>query len=250
MRAFYGLLLAVAVFAGGCTGDDSKSETVDSLESPLGYARHFIEVVADARTNSDCAVLGAADRNSLAPLSCPLDSASRRSVKSLDAYQAETYGTGATVGVKQGGRHRGSSIMFMDPSGSWQVKRFVDAGPPLSGTSDRASRQMFDRALAQYERSLRRGTCDASKADFNLQGQLACGVGFPTAPRLIRAAAAGQPIAHRYLGGNKLQGYYAVTTGPPNRGYWTVVLQTFGPGHETGKVYALPGPRHLSESRP
>lgn len=217
------VLLLGCLALASCGGDDdgsaeAKGEKLsEANEPPRVFAERVARLLATSTRKQDCAQLEQV--KSLVKFECPTEEQLRKSMRSFEIVGAEEYGTGAVVDYTSGVSKDGAAItLFVTPDRRWGIGQFGVRTKPSTKTSDKESRDDFDRAVEDYLTAVRKRDCPTFlKVTFtrNVKRKDACKVLFAAAEDLAKRLQANPAVEPRYQGGNGTYGFYAVETKKP-----------------------------------
>lgn len=245
MRAVEGRLFAIGAIAAataafclavtGCGDSDAgdSGAAAATAGSPEQYTRNVANLLATTADKKGCKQLDAVNRAASVRFDCPYPKDGRRSLAKFKVVDSAVYGTGAVVDYTSGQAPQGGSVALVEsPKGTWAISRFGILGGPTVGTKDAPSKAGFDRALAGYLDTVRKGDCkayDSYTANGIEDEGFVCAVEFLKTKALAKALKADPGLRPRYVGGNKQFGFYSLSTKKPAPLSLTIVAVKSGP---------------------
>jgi hypothetical protein len=249
-----GPLTVACLLAVSCGGGDATSSSDGGDVSDEAAARQFVnrtaEILRQARGPAYCKRLEPINERSSSPLACPAPAALRESLGTFEMTGVKVYGTGAVVDYKSGGAPDGASILLSkNNDGEWGITKFGLLYGKTVGSSDKANRPAFDRAVADHMRAIRDRDCKLYHQQRVIQPsnpKKACtpDSGFAKTKTIARGLSESNDPQPRYLGGNRAFGFYGLSLPKPKPRYVTIsVIQgTSGATPSAGIYQIAPGP--------
>ncbi len=227
-------VICLALVSGcGGDGDANGSEEVSARRAVVerqaaAFATRLANLIATSERKQDCDLLQEISSRSRTTFPCPAERDFRRSMARFEVTGTAAYGTGAVIEYKSGTvKDNASILLYVDPRGEWAVSRFGLLNEPAVGTSDDANEEGFKKAIDGYLNALNKRDC-AAYNDFAYTGSTdekkVCKTQFPATRTLSTLMSQDGRIDLRYLGGDRIYGFYALELDKPAPRRFTVSL--------------------------
>lgn len=222
------VLVASALMASWATacGDEESGANKPSDAFAEDYVKRVTRVLATSPNKLKCLRMTPFNSAASVPIPCPFPKKARQSLKRFAVTDSAVYGAGAVVDYTSGDAPNGASVVLVRrPTGDWAISRFGLVGGPTVGTDDGPSRVGFDKGLAGYLDSARKGSCKQYDAfvlsAYEGNRKHICKKELRQTRALVKTFP---KLAKRYVGGNSQFGFYLMTASKPESIRRTVIV--------------------------